>query len=461
VTNARSIRFRLTAAYTAILALTFAFIGIAIWIALEHSILKTADRDLRSRLADVRRYVDTFSPDDLRHLEEEFREESLLSQSVANVRISDPQGHWLFKTPSAERWPLPPPTSSQFHTQTIRVGHDRVRLLTAPVKVGTVQIGLSIGEFEEVKNGFLWTLCLGSPLLLLAAALGGYWMSGRALQPVDEISQAAAQISAQDLSARLPSSGIGDELDRLSRVLNDMLSRLQSAFHRITEFTADASHELRTPVSVIQTTAELMQRRPRTIDEHVAAWGRVHAETERTGNLIGDLLTLARSDAGKHNLDLRPMDLAETVRAAADEMCVIADAKGIQVVLEAVPSCPVQGDADALRRAICILLDNAIKFTSAPGEIRIAIKPNAVVTVTDSGIGIAPDDLRLIFQRFYRVSKDRSRQTGGAGLGLSIAQWIVARHGGEIKVESELGKGSTFAMVLRSSSVSSPSSAHS
>ena len=457
-----SIRFRLTASYTAVLALTFALIGVAIWIALERSIENTADRDLHARLADVRRYVDTFSPDDLLHLEEEFREETLLSQSVANIRICDREGHWLFRTPSADRWPQPTLGATAIHTETIHVGNDRVRLLTAPVKVGTVQIGLNIDEFEEVKNGFLWTISLGSPLLLLVAAVGGYWMSGRALRPVDQISRAAAQISAQDLTARLPSSGVGDELDRLSNVLNEMLRRLQAAFHRITEFTADASHELRTPVAVIQTTAELMQTRPRTLEEHVAAWRNVRAETERTGLLISDLLLLARSDAGKNEFEFRPTDLAEIARTAADEMRVMTDAKGLRLTIDAPNPCPITGDADALRRAICILLDNAIKFTPAPGHVQIAVScgSNATLKVADTGIGIAPEDVPRIFERFYRVSKDRSRKTGGAGLGLSIAQWIVTRHGGEIQMQSTVGQGSVFSIVLPSA-VSSSSSTRS
>jgi len=156
--RAKSIRFRLTASYTAVLAITFVLIGVAVWAALERSIQQTADRDLRARLADVRRYVDTFSPNDLLHLEEEFREETLLSQSVANIRICDSHGKWLFRTPSTDHWPSEMPVSGKIATQgfteTIRVGGERVRLLTASVNVGTVQIGLVIDEFEEVKNGF-------------------------------------------------------------------------------------------------------------------------------------------------------------------------------------------------------------------------------------------------------------------------------------------------------------------
>jgi heavy metal sensor kinase len=450
----RSIQFRLTAWYTVILAFTFTLIGIGVWLALNHSIEETADRELRSRLTDVRHYVDGFSPDDLEHMEEEFSEESLLGQAAANIRIADAQGKWLFRTPGTESWPVELLLTNNLPLRgrltTIKVGHGVIRVLTARVRVGTAQIGLPIDEFEEVRNGFLWLIALGSPILLLLAWMGGYWISGRALKPVDEISRAAASIGANGPSDRLPSTGAGDELDRLSEVLNGMLARLEDAFRRVTEFTADASHELRTPVAVIQTTAELMQTRPRTPEEHMAAWNRVSAETQRTADLISDLLTLARADAGKSDLEFESVDLTGVVLAAVEEMRILADSKGLSLVQIACPSARVLGDVDALRRAVSILLDNSIKYTTAPGSVRVEVKSeNSVeVVVADTGLGIGEEDLPMIFERFYRVSKDRSRKTGGTGLGLAIGKWIVEQHGGEIRTESLPGKGSTFTMVL-------------
>jgi len=396
----RSVQIGLTASYTAMLAVTFLLIGIGVWVALNHSIDETADRELHSRLANIKHYFDSFSPDDLRHLEEEFREESLLSQSSASIRIFDPQGRRLFQTPGTDGWPMP----GEAKAAALTVGSQRV--LTAPVRVGVVQIGLPIGAFRNMRNGFLWTLALGTPVVLLLAWVGGYWMSGRTLKPID------------------------------------------AAFQRMTEFTADASHELRTPVSIIQTTAELMQSRARGVDEHMKAWGTVSAETQRMSGLIGDLLTLARADAGQSDLVFVPVDLAAVVRLAMEEMRVMAEAKGIALEVQSEGACVVKGDGEALRRCVCILLDNAIKFTPAAGRVLVRVKAG-VVTVTDSGVGIGAAEIPMIFRRFYRVSKDRGRGTGGTGLGLAIAAQIVEQHGGEIRVESTLGKGSSFSMILK------------
>jgi heavy metal sensor kinase len=462
---ARSLRFRLTAWYAAILTVTFLVLGIGVYVALERSMLVTVDKDLRTRLRTVRPYIDQqTSTRDRSHLVEELTEQSVLSPAAINLRIAGTQGNWIYRSQGTEDWKLGIPARADLpargRTQTVRVRREALRVLSAPVSIGIVQIGLPVDEFEEMRDHFLWTIGLSAPLLLIVASLGGYWMSSRALTPVDEIARAAQLISAQNLSDRLPSSGTGDELDRLSQVLNGMLARLEGAFQKITRFTADASHELRTPVAVIRTTAEVTQARPRTVEEHGEAWKRVLAQTERTAQLIDDLLTLARADAASDGLTFEPVDLRRTVEEACAEMRVMADLKGLRLQNNIAPErehaerCLV-GDSDAIRRVVLILIDNGIKATPAGGEIEVSLTlENApapgvsVISVKDTGIGMSREDLPHIFDRFYRVAKDRSRYTGGAGLGLSIAQWIVSRHSGEIQVESEVGQGSTFRIRL-------------
>jgi signal transduction histidine kinase len=231
-----------------------------------------------------------------------------------------------------------------------------------------------------------------------------------------------------------------------------MLARLESAFKNISQFTADASHELRTPVAIIRTTAELTQSRSRTIEEHAKAWHVVQTQAERMSQLIGDLLTLARADSGSDELIFEVVPLDEIVRDACSQMQIITEAKGLTLHLRISAGCTVSADTGALRRALLIILDNATKASPAPGTIEVFMSAHsrsfAQIEVRDHGAGISSEDLPHIFERFYRAGKDRSRTSGGAGLGLSIAQSIVTRHGGEITVESTVGTGSAFRLRL-------------
>jgi signal transduction histidine kinase len=234
-----------------------------------------------------------------------------------------------------------------------------------------------------------------------------------------------------------------------------MLTRLESAFRRIAQFTADASHELRTPLAIIRTTAEVTLSRPRTPEEQQRAWKSVLDQTDRTTELVNDLLALTRADSGAEVFDLRLTDIAALVAGTVSEMGVLAGSKGVSLHFSVIGSPSAAVDEAALRRLFTILLDNALKATPAGGLIDISVTPLSeeepsyiVVTVKDTGVGISPEDLPHIFDRFYRASKDRSRESGGAGLGLAIAHWIVSRHGGVIQVESEVGHGATFRVLL-------------
>jgi heavy metal sensor kinase len=325
-------------------------------------------------------------------------------------------------------------------------------VLTAPIEIGSIQIGAPLDEYYEMLDDFTWTALLASPLMMLLAAAGGYWMSRRALAPVDLITSLARDIGARDLSRRLPLRGAADELDRLSTTLNEMLSRLESAFERITRFTADASHEMRTPIAVVRTTAELARSRPRTPEEYERALDRILLESERVSALIEDLMLLARAGSGADccmTSDL--VDLAAVLREVCGEAHVLAESRGLILDVCVLPEATVRGDAAALHRLILILLDNAIKYTPAGGRIQVSMgasEGRVCVAIQDTGTGISSEDLPHVFDRFYRASKDRSRRDGGTGLGLAIAQWIAVRHDGEVRVESEVNAGSTFTIFL-------------
>jgi signal transduction histidine kinase len=318
-----------------------------------------------------------------------------------------------------------------------------------------VQIGMPINEFLEMLRGFTWTAVIASPLLLLLASMGGFWMSRRALLPVEQIARTAGDIEARDLAKRLPLRGTGDELDYLSATLNAMFARLEDAFRRITQFTADASHELRTPVAIIRTTAEVTRRKSRTASEYELALDRILRESERTTELIEELMLLARADAGSEDFVPEPVVMHDLVAGACTDAAVLDNAARVHLNSGELRDCTVSGDPRALRRLLLVLVDNAIKYSKPGGCVEISLdlcerwhRPAAAVQVRDNGIGIDAHDLPHIFERFYRASKDRSRRVEGVGLGLSIAESIARRHGGELHIESTPGEGTTAHLFL-------------
>jgi len=286
----------------------------------------------------------------------------------------------------------------------------------------------------------------------LIAALGGNWLSHRALSPVDALTRTARTINVTNLSRRLETPDTGDELQRLSETLNQMLGRIESSVQRITEFTADASHELRTPVALIRAEAEVALGRNRTDDEYRSALQHVLTESERMTRMLEQLLSLVRADSGSEMLHMTEFDIAALAQEAIASWQKVAVAHGLHLT-GVIPAQPiyVTGDSLALRRVLDVLLDNAVKYSSAPGDITLLLEsaPDRVsFRVRDNGTGLHSEEHSKIFERFYRVDKARSRQMGGAGLGLSIAHWITQQHHGTITVSSAPGHGSVFSVEL-------------
>jgi heavy metal sensor kinase len=457
--NRRSIRLRLTLWYAGVLALTLAVVGVGVWLGIRESLTETVDKDLRSRVRTIRAFLDRPpSAGENSTAIDELLENAELAPAGTRIRIADTAGRWLYQSSDAQSWNAPPsvnPLPARGIAETIVQKGRPVRVLTAPISPGIIQIGIPIDELDELLTGFTWSAVLAIPLLLFLASAGGYWMSRRALAPVEYIARTAGDIQAQNLSERLPVAGTGDELDHLSVTLNAMLARLESSFRRITQFTADASHELRTPVAIIRTTAEVTRKKPRTEKEYTEALDRILAESERTTELIEDLMMLARADVNAQKMFLEPVELAALAQAACVEAKPLAEAAAVQLRTGSMPACTVCGDDRALQRLLLILLDNAIKYSRPGGEVHLSLgisrrnhQQVAVFEVRDNGIGVSAEDLPHIFERFYRASKDRSRKVAGVGLGLSIAEWIARQHHGSIEVESQLGVGSVFRVLL-------------
>ena len=456
-----SIGMRLTLWYLGVFALAQLVFGVGMWFILRENLHDVVDGALAGEVEDVRRFlVSQSSNETIARLRAEVTEEYSEEAAGDYLQIVDADGNWIYRSGALaeHQFPaLPPKLLRKTIHNDLRFGKEPFRFVSQRVDVNgrayTVQAGISTREEVETLERFQRYLLMFAPLLLLVAGGVGYGVSGRALSPVDTLTRAARTITGNTLSNRLEPLRTGDELQRLSDTLNEMLARIETSFTRVTEFTADASHELRTPISLIRTEAELALRRSRGEEEYREALRHILLQAERTTALIEELLSLARADSGRDGLNLQPIDLRGTLQDVAAGWRAVAGVRGLQFserILEA--ELRVLGDEAALRRVVNVLLDNAFKYTASPGgTVTLSAEEKdgcAVISVRDSGIGIAEEDQARIFERFYRVDKTRSREFGGAGLGLAIARWIVQQHRGRIQVESTLGAGSIFRVEI-------------
>lgn len=454
------IRLRLATWYFVVFAAAQLAFGAAMWLALRHNLYAIVDENLDERVESVRRFIDSQKKNaDLAKMREELAETYDIEPEGRYLQVYTGAGERVYQARALAGVALPPvrltfeqpgPAYSDLNVeqQPLRFAAQRV---AAHGSTYVVQIGASTAQTREALARFLWGLLLIAPTLLLIASFGGYLISRRALAPVDAITSQARAIGERSLKNRLQKLATHDELQRLSDTLNEMLERIEISFRRVTRFTADASHELRTPLSLIRMESELALRKQREPAEYREALRSIHFQSEKTSELLEDLLALARGDAGRETLQFTPVDLCVIVRAA-DSWRRPAAEKMLRFSHEC-PDDPiwVHGDQGALERLVTILLDNALKYTSPGGCVTVSLSENlglAELTVTDTGIGIAPEHHRKIFERFYRVDDARSRLTGGSGLGLAIAEWIITQHNGSIQVSSTPGVGSTFVVLI-------------
>lgn len=310
----------------------------------------------------------------------------------------------------------------------------------------------SLDSVEETTRELRLLLLWSAPLLLSLLAGAGYWISGRALTPVDQMTRAAKSISVHNLEKRLDVPPGRDELSRLADAWNEMLSRLEESINRMRRFTGDAAHELRTPLTALRTTAELALRRPRSTTEYREALQQVVRISEGMTVLADDLLTLARGDEPAPLPSIGVTDLRDVIHRVVGEVQPMLKEKGQRIEVN-VPEVPalITGDARGLARLTAALLDNAVKYTPVGGSIRLQLRQCVAeyeLEVLDSGEGIPDEEIPYIFNRFYRVDQSRDRQTGGHGLGLAIAQQIVDAHHGSIEAITAPGGGACFRVRL-------------
>lgn len=454
----RSLRFRLTLWYScALILVALVLAGASQWalnVSLDHAI----DQRLRFRLIGLHAFIDDNSQDSLDNLAVKLRELNhlgdlfqvvgpngeLMAQSDGLARhhvrvepIPDLEGRLLFRNAGPRRFPF------RMAAQQIYVNGERIIIEVADPR----------GKFEGILTEFYSVLLLAVPIVLVVAAVGGYWLSTRALAPVDQIIDEAQSIDPANFSARLSVPPSGDELQRLSQTLNQMLDRVEQSVLQVRRFTTDASHELRAPMTLIYTAAQFALRRDRNADELKDSLNKILHAAKRCTDLINQLLWLARSDAGNGRMELVSTDVVPVVSDVASEAAILAADKGLTIATD-LPGTPatVALDEASFRRMLLILLDNAVKYTSSGGSITVRVMEHAndlEIAVVDSGIGIPAEQQPFVFDRFWRADQVRSREAGGTGLGLAIAREIANTHGAELTVTSSLGHGSTFIVRLR------------
>jgi len=449
-----SIRLRLSLWYSGVLLLGLTLFGAGIWFALGQKLLAGVDERMAQKATAIKTVLEvekvTTDRDQARLELSEFAKEVPDGQLI---QVAD--GSHTILVP-AETPPFFPVSwmNGEPGTRTIRhQAHSYRVLVTSFDHAGqrySVLLATPLDEVNGVVQDFRNLVFALVPGVLLAACLGGYWVSRRALAPVDEITQVAKSISVQNLSSRLAVPQTGDELQRMSEAWNGVLERLEGAVKRIRQFTADASHELRTPVTLIRSTAELALRRERDPEEYRKALRAIEAEAKRMTELTTSLLTLARADADEVELALREIDVDSVVAEAVEQSLPLAESKGVTLTLasERRPVAACANEA-GLHRLLLVLIDNALKYTPRGGSITVEVASDddgVHLSVKDTGPGIAADALPHIFDRFFQA--DQARNNGGAGLGLSIAQAIARAHGTRIEVQSTLGAGSCFSLTL-------------
>jgi two-component system, OmpR family, heavy metal sensor histidine kinase CusS len=452
-----SIRWKLTLWYGGVLAVVLLVFGAAVFFTMRHQFLERIDQGLAEELAEVRYEVKQATDADalLKWLERRFsRHEGI------DFQITRPNGDRFFVNQRLidKSLPIPmmPADSDSPLYESVRMGSSgRWRVVsirvTGPDGPLLVQVARSLAEYDHESQELLFVFLMTGPLTLLVAVSGGYFLARRALTPVHNITQTAKQITADRLSQRVAVDNPHDELGSLAQTLNEMIERLESSFTEMQRFTADAAHELRTPLAVIRNEAEVALRLPRSSDEYCRVLENLLEETNRLSEMADQLLFLCRQDAGLLHTASEIVAVDDLLREVVGNMQLVAEEKGVSLSLNENPSCQLLADRRQLRRVFYNLLDNAIKYTGASGQVTVSSNTTdgrLSVMIADSGVGIPQEHLPRVFDRFYRVDPSRTGDGSGAGLGLSICQSIVKALGGSIRLESSAGQGTKVRVVL-------------
>ncbi len=480
--NLRSLRFKLTLWYVLILGILLTSFSTFLYFTLSKSLHRDVDNKLKSLAELIASEASSpLSKFSFGNIDQALEASMSLKPVGKFIQVLDESGNIGRKSDNLRNVQLPISLNAlknaskgliTFETNRA-IGNIPLRIITLPVVENShvtkiVQIASSLEGVEDALNKLFLILVISVPSTLILASLGGQFLAHKALKPVDDITQAARMITSQNLNQRINPPKVKDEISRLIETFNEMISRLDQSFRQMKQFSSDASHELKTPLTILKGEVEVMLRRERTSEEYQQTLKSNLEEINRMSQIVEDLLTLSKADTGEIKLNKEDINLTEILNEVVTQMDRLAKSKMIYLsVSNHHQDIHLFGDALRLRELFINLIENGIKYTEEGGYIRIILQKEllplgseqldwverermefAKIVVADTGIGIAEEDQERIFNRFFRVDKARSREQGGSGLGLSICKWIVEAHQGEIKIESELGKGSSFIIRL-------------
>jgi heavy metal sensor kinase len=473
--NIHSIKFRFTMWYLMILSVLLVLLAAGIYTSLSRTLYGNFDDALRSRSAQLSGFKDIISivasgtfENEIGELVSFYYDEGNrlkhISQSRADISI-DPAtirnaigGKSTFTTIRSESdtalrvFAVPfVPDTPDIKPEKYSASSGKGRsAFPKQIREAALVVGRPITDIEAACRQLLHILLFALPITLVIAGGGGVFLAQRAFRPVEKITETAREIEATDLSRRIAVTS-KDELGHLASTLNQMIARLEKAFLRQKEFTGDASHELRAPLSVIQAESSLALQRPRSAEEYQRSLEIITQETEHLASIVGQLLALARADAGKMSLNFRTINLSDLMKDLCTEVEILCVEKTLSLKRKFPDGITVNGDTGSLRSLFQNILANAVRYTPEGGRIIVSLhreKTMVRVSIEDTGIGIPAEEQSQIFERFYRVDKARSRGEGGSGLGLAICRQIADNHGAAIEVESRPGKGSIFHIKL-------------
>jgi heavy metal sensor kinase len=478
----RSLRFKLTLWYVLILGILLISFSSFLYFTLSKSLHRDVDNKLRS-LAELvaSESSSPLSKFGFGNIDQALEASMNLKPIGKFIQVLDESGNIGRKSDNLKNVQLPISLNAlksaskgiiTFETH-LSVGNTPLRIITFPVIENNqitkiVQIASSLEEVEDALNTLFIILIITVPLALMVASLGGQFLAHKALKPVDNITQTARIITSQNLNQRITPPKVKDEISRLIDTFNEMISRLDQSFRQIKQFSSDASHELKTPLTILKGEIEVLLRKERTSQEYQQTLKSNLEEINRMSQIVEDLLLLSKADIGEVRLIKEDINLTEILNEVVAQMDRLAKSKGLSLFMSNhLQDIHILGDALRIRELFINLIENGIKYTEQGGSIHIILQKEngpsmgipsgwgggekgefVKIIVSDTGIGIAKNDQERIFSRFFRVDKARSREEGGSGLGLSICKWIVEAHQGEIIVESELGKGSSFIVKL-------------